>query len=663
MRALDRTTWTLTWRLLRGGGRHGLLAAGLSVAAAAVCTTLLLLCVGANLGFGERAAHADWRSPVEAKGDRAVAVQAVDTTFRDGEPVTVVDVAALPGAHGSAPAPPGMPRFPAPGEVWTSPALGTLPGEETTGTLGREALSRPGEKVAVVGHRPGDPAMTTERGTDPRRPGDIVTPTRVADFTGERTADGYGAQYQDLMKLATVLVVVPLLVLGASSARLSVSRRDARLATVRLLGATPGRIAGMTAAEALLTGAAGAVVGALGYAALLPLAAEVPVAGGSWYTADLWVGVPTLLAVLAGVVAMVTASALGGLRQVVVGPLGVVQRSRAPRMNIVRAALFVAVLVGYWLMSRGKELDIDMVVYFFAAVFVALSFVGPWVVGVLGSLVTAAARRPATLLAGRRLLDDPKSAWRAVSGLTLAGFVAGFFVLFSIGGGTPWGGPDRLALSVPGDRVAQVQQEVTGRLERAGIDAKVGTDDDWVATGTGARGERQVTATVADPGRLDAARAALTDVVPGRRPVTGEEVGWQREQFAGDFQKATLGVLGAGFTVAIASAGITAAGAVLDRRRTYGLLHLAGTPLRALDAARRTESLLPAVVLTGASVLTGVFCAAPLTLAGGSPQFDGRSATLLAGCLAVGFTGLAAASAASRPLLRTVAHTAGPRPD
>ena len=135
---------------------------------------------------------------------------------------SVVDVAALPGRGGPAPAPPGMPRFPRPGEVWTSPALGELPGRHTTGTLGRAALVRPGEKVAVVGHRADDPAMTAKRGTDPRRPGDIVTPTPVADFTGRHTADGLGAQYQALTKIASVLLVVPLLVLGASSARLSV---------------------------------------------------------------------------------------------------------------------------------------------------------------------------------------------------------------------------------------------------------------------------------------------------------------------------------------------------------------------------------------------------------------------------------------------------------
>ncbi len=663
-RILDRTTWTLTWRLLRGGGRHGNLGVGLSVAASALCTTLLFLCVGANLGFGERAAHTDWRTPAEAGLPQAMAVQAVSTAFIDGEPVTVIDVAALPGKQGRAPAPPGMPRFPAPGEVWTSPALGKLPGRATTtGTLGRAALARPGEKVAVLGHRADDPTMTTKRGTDPRRPGDIVTPTPVADFTGTRTTDGIASQYQDLTKLATLLVIVPLLVLGASSARLSVSRRDSRLAMLRLVGAAPGRIAGMAAAEAALTGAAGALAGALGYAALLPLAAKVPVAGGSWYASDLWVGAPALLAVLAGVVLMVTVSALAGLRQVVVGPLGVVRRSSAPRIKAVRALLFVAVLIGYWQISKDKGADINTVVYCCAAVFAALSVIGPWAVGVLGGLVTGLARRPTTLLAGRRLLDDPKSVWRAVSGLTLAGFVAGFFALFSIAGGSPWSSPDQLSLSVPKERVAAVRQQADARLKHAHIDATVGTNTAWVATGTGTGAELQVTAAIADPARLDAARAALTGLVPGQYPITGTDVDWQSRQFDHDFHLSTLAVLGASFTIAIASTGITAASSVLDRRRAYGLLHLAGTPLRVLDSARRTESLLPGVVLAGGAVLTGLFCAAPLTFAGDTPHLDARGGTLLAACLALGFTGLAAASAASRPLLREVVRDAGPRPD
>lgn len=673
----NHTTWTLTWRLLRGGGRHGNLGVALSVAASALCTALLLLCVAANLGFGARAAHTDWRTPAQSNSAQAVAIQAVATTFVDGAPVTVIDVAALPGKQTSPPAPPGMPRFPKPGEVWTSPALSELPDWQgvlglrglhpPTGTLGRAALARPGEMVAVVGYAADAPTMTTARGTDPRRPGDMVTPTPIRDFEGRvkggRAADGITAQYQDLTKLATALVIIPLLLLGASSARLSVSRRDNRLALLRLLGAAPSRIAKMAAAEAALTGAAGAVVGTLGYASLLPLVSNVPVAGGSWYASDLWVGTPVLLAILTGVVLLTTISALAGLRQVVVGPLGVVRRSRTPRLKAVRALLFVAVLLGYWQLSKGRPMDINAVVYCCAAVFGALSVIGPWVVGSLGSLVTNLARRPTTLLAGRRLLDDPKSVWRAVAGLTLAGFVTGFFALFSIAGGSPWDTPGQLSLAVPKGRVAVVREGAEARLRHAGIGATVGVTTTWVATGTGTGGERQLTATVADPGRLDAARAALTGLVPGQFPLTGTDVDWQSREFDHDFHLSTLTVLAASFTVAIASTGITAASSVLDRRRTYGLLHLAGTPLRVLDTARRTESVLPGAVLTTGAVLTGLFCAAPLTFAGGTPHLNAPGLTLLAGCLALGFAGLAGASAASRPLLREVVRGAGARPD
>ncbi|MFJ1807756.1 MULTISPECIES: FtsX-like permease family protein [unclassified Streptomyces] len=386
-----------------------------------------------------------------------------------------------------------MPRFPKPGEVWVSPALADLlhrlptdrhpvPGT-AAGTLGRAALARPGELVAVVGHEPTAAAVTAPREDDGSRPGDIVTPTRVADFTGRSLAFGIGGQYVALSNIATILVVVPLLVLGASSARLSVSRRDQRLAALRLIGATPGRIAGMITAEAALTGAAGAVLGTIGYGLLLPAAARVSVAGGSWYAADLWVGLPVLLAVLAGVVAMVVVSALVGLRQVVVGPLGVARRSKPPRMSFLRALAFVAVILGYYLFTKQHKSEINGVLAFFAVVFLALSVIGPWVVGVLGRIICALARKPATLLAGRRLLDDPKSGWRTVSGLTLAGFVAGFFALFGASGISPMGHPDTLAVAVPKARVAVVQQEERHRLEHAGITATVGTSTDWVAPG------------------------------------------------------------------------------------------------------------------------------------------------------------------------------------
>ena len=667
MRTLDRTTWALTWRLTGAGGRTGLLATGLAVAAAAVSTTLLLLCVAMNLGFQHRADRTDWRNPVESS--RPVAVEAVGTTFTGGAPVTVVDVARLPGR--AAPAPPGLGRFPAPGELWVSPALGALldrlpadrhpvPGTPT-GTLGRAALAHPGELVAVIGHRPGDPVVTAERAPDPRRAGDIVSPTRVASFTGAPLTDGTGRMYESLARVATVLVIVPLLVLAASAARLSVSRRDQRLAALRLIGATPGRVAAMTAAEALLTGAAGALLGAVGYAVLLPPVASLPLAGGAWYPADLWIGALPLPAVMAGVVALVVVSALAGLRQVVVGPLGVARRSRSRGASVVRAVVFVAVVAGYGWISKEYGSDDSLALYAFAAVFLALAVIGPWVVRLLGRIVTALAKRPATLLAGRRLLDDPKAAWRIVSGLTLAGFVAGFFALLTLDAAPPWGGrPDQLAIAAPVHKVTQVRKQAEQRLRAAGVSAVVGVDDGFVATA--AYDSRQVTATVlGGPAELDRARTALTGLTPDQYPLTTIDVNWSETRFTQDFTTLTRVVLVVTFTVAITSAGITAAAAVLDRRRTYALLHLAGTPLRVLDAARNRETLIPVTVLAGGAVAAGLLCGGSMMLAGGDSSFDARGLTVLAVCWAAGVGGILAAGGLSRPLLRSVTRQAGAR--
>ncbi|WP_171109842.1 MULTISPECIES: ABC transporter permease [Streptomyces] len=668
MRALDRTTWTLTWRLTRAGGRTGLLATGLAVAAAAVSTTLLLLCVAMNLGLQHRADRTDWRTPV--KSSHPVAIEAVGTTFTRGEPVTVVDVAQLPGR--TAPAPPGLDRFPAPGELWVSPALGALldrlpadrhpvPGTPA-GTLGRAALAHPGELVAVIGHRPGDPAVTAERAPDPRRVGDIATPTRVASFTGRPLTDGTGMTYELLARVATVLVIVPLLVLAASAARLSVSRRDQRLAALRLIGATPGRIAGLTAAEALLTGTAGALLGAVGYAALLPVAASLPLAGGSWYAADLWIGALPLLAVTAGVIALVVISALAGLRQVVVGPLGVARRSRSRGASAVRAVLFVAAVAVYgWVTREYGSADV-VALYAFAAVFLALTVIGPWVVRTLGRIVTALAKRPATLLAGRRLLDDPKAAWRIVSGLTLAGFVAGFFALLTLNTAPPWGGrPDQLTIAAPPGKVAQLRTQAEQRLHAAGVSAVVGVDDGFVATAPYDE-SRQITATVSGgTAELDRARTALTGLTPDQYPLTTTDVNWSEARFTRDFTTITRVVLVVTFTVAITSAGITAAANVLDRRRTYALLHLAGTPLPVLDAARNRETLIPVTVLAGGAVATGLLCGGSMTLAGGDSSFDARGLIVLAVCCAAGVAGILAAGGLSRPLLRTVTRQAGAR--
>ncbi|MDL4817876.1 FtsX-like permease family protein [Actinomadura opuntiae] len=657
-----RRTLELTWRLLRGGGRRNLLGSLLTLAAVAVSTGLLLFAVSANLAFAQRS-HADaWRHPGKADA-RPVMVEALATDYVRGRPITVVELAAL---KPDAPAPPGMPRFPRPGETWTSPALARLikdlPADQLAGrfparagTLGRDALIHPGELVAVVGHRPGDPAMTAHR-DDLSGVENTAAPTAIARFPTDTAA--VSSVYQALVAIASVLMVVPLLVFGGAAARLTVARRDRRLAALRLVGATPGQVVAITTAEAVLTAAAGALAGTVLYAAAIPALTRIAIAGGGWYAADLWPGAPTVAALLAAVPVLVGASAVAGLRRVVVSPLGVARRETPPAMRAVRLLLLAAVVVAFGALSGGLtgmgRTGLVIMLLFLMLAFVAINLAGPWVVALIGRVTVGLARSPARLLAGRRLVDDPRSAWRTVAGVALTGFVAGFLALMGTASpGTKASG--ELRLTVPPARGEAVAEQVRGRLH--GIDAGVSvkppsTEDppaDAAVLTISVRG---------GAGAVDEARTALAAAVPGRVATTTADQDRAQDRLLGDLRTGALTVLVVSFLIAITSAGITGASAVLDRRQAYAMLRLAGTPLRVLDRARRQETLIPLVVMGGGSLATGLFFASPFAIG-----FGASGAVTLAAFVALGFGGILGASALSRPLLRAVTTDPAPTPD
>ncbi|MGW6128421.1 FtsX-like permease family protein [Cellulomonas sp. NPDC055163] len=236
--------------------------------------------------------------------------------------------------------------------------------------------------------------------------------------------------YAVMAGIAAVLLLVPLVSLGGAAARLGVSRRDARLSTLRLLGVTPAEVVALTVVETALQGLVGALVGAVGYAALLPVWTRIPFQGVPFTAGELWVGVPALAAVLLGVPLLAALSGTVSLRRVVVSPLGVARRQTPPGMRWYRALLLVVALVGFVAVTKVVSGLEAAVVYgallgMLALAFVGLNLVGPWIIGLTGRLMAWRARTPATLLAARRLVDDPRASWRVVGGLGLAAFVAG----------------------------------------------------------------------------------------------------------------------------------------------------------------------------------------------------------------------------------------------
>ncbi|MET8976916.1 FtsX-like permease family protein [Streptomyces sp. NPDC004539] len=655
----------LTWHLARSSGRRGLQSQLLAAGAAAIGAFLLLVMVAAALGSADRADRTTWRTPEAAPASAATAIQAMTTTYVRHDPVTVVNLAQLPNRPAT-PAPPGLNAFPKQGEVYVSPALADLldklpknqlaarfPEVRSYGVIGAAGLASPDDLVAVVGRAATDPAVSEAAGRQNYYDEDLTERALISGFGGTKASVFTGSDRTTVL-MGVVLLIVPVVVLASAAGRLGAARREQRLAALRLAGATPRQILAMTAAEAAAVGAAGALAGALAYAALLPALAELPYGVGAWYTGQLWVGPLWLATITLAVTALITVSAVTTLRQVASSPLGVAQQSNPRRTRLIRLVLFLGVLAYIWGTTGGdRQLTGQRLVALLLLFYGAFWLFGPWVVDRLGRIVGRYAVRPATLLAARRLSDDPRAAWRTVSGLVLAGFVAGFFSISTL---TLDGPKHHGQVAVVTANAADARQTATAArtaLRDAGVTATVTVtgEDEYDSLLGGVPG---VTAKVSGgQDRVDAAVTALTPLGAGRLPFTQEYVSAPDDTVTARVATVSTATLVLSFLVASASAGLTAAANVLDRRRVFGLLRLSGTPLAVLDRARIRETVIPLTVLAGGTTAMGVFGATQLNKAAGTTM-NTSGAVQLAVCLAVGALAMCAAVLGSRPLLRRV---------
>ncbi|MDF2807597.1 MAG: hypothetical protein K0S43_2543, partial [Cellulosimicrobium sp.] len=261
----------------------------------------------------------------------------------------------------------------------------------------------------------------------------------------------YATQYPLLAGVASLLLLIPRVTLGAAAARLAVARRDARLAALRLAGATTGQVTTLTALDAAAQAVIGALVGLLGYGALLPLVAQLRFQGRTFDLGELWVGIPALLGAVVLVVAVALVSALVSLRRVAITPLGVAARVTPPGLKAVRllsmgvafvalivatnlsfGSVFVALIVATNLSFGSVAVVLTVLTVILLVGFATVNVVGPFVIWLVGKMTAGSALRVPTLLAGRRIVDNPKTAWRSVGGVALATFIAGLTSIFAL---------------------------------------------------------------------------------------------------------------------------------------------------------------------------------------------------------------------------------------
>jgi len=361
------------------------------------------------------------------------------------------DVAAT-GA--SSPAPPGIPRDPAPGTYYASPAMVTLmrsvpagqladryPGH-LAGTIGDTALPSPSSLVIIVGRTPAQLARTPSTvqvtSVTAAMPGRFLpqcsgsacppspNPNGLPYFPNDA---GGGANSIDLiLSVVALAILLPVLIFIATATRLSAARREERFAAMRLAGATRNQVSLLAAVESVTAAMVGVAVG-FGFFFLLRIpVAGIPFIGEPFFPGDLSLSLPDILAVAIGVPVFAALAARLALRRVNISPLGVARRATPKPPGAWRVVPLLAGLaeLGFWTV-HGHPVSIpgqvQAFVSSFALVLIGLFIAGPWLTMAAARVMARWTSRPGTLLAARRIADDPRAAFRAVSGLVLALFV------------------------------------------------------------------------------------------------------------------------------------------------------------------------------------------------------------------------------------------------
>ncbi|HUQ57348.1 FtsX-like permease family protein [Lentzea sp.] len=382
-----------------------------------IAVSLVLWLVAAPNGLQARSDRTVWREVFGQQGNGAISVSSNLDSY-GGTLIQRFDVART--RPGDVPVADGIARFPEPGEVLLSPALADLvrstapeklgnrfPGRQIA-ELGPEALKYPGELVAIIGHAEvpdGYPAPDLRGGTG-----------------------AYHNDYESMLTLLTrvglVVLVVPCLVLVASAARLTATKRERRLAALRLAGASPRQVVVMTAVETAIGAVLGSVLGVVLARPFSHVTSAIPWEGGTWFPGD-FVPSPAVVAAVALLApVLVVGAAIMGLRRVVDQPLAAEQkRTVRPWRLLAIAGGLVVFFLGVTLAGQVRgDHQFTVVLLGLGAVALALVLAGPVVTSWVGRFFVGRWRGPSTLLAGRRLTGNPVAAFRGSAGVVIAVF-------------------------------------------------------------------------------------------------------------------------------------------------------------------------------------------------------------------------------------------------
>ncbi len=326
-----------------------------------------------------------------------------------GQTIERLDVASL-GAR--APLPPGISHLPASGQYYASPALAalirTVPADQLgdrfpgklVGTIGQQALTGPTELVIYVGYAPGQLAGL---------PATAVV-GKIAAAPGQQIWSSY---FRDAFVAGAIAFLFP------------AARREERYASLRLVGATSRQISVISSVDAVAGALLGAILGIGIFTLLQPVLADTAITSARYFADEVTPTAAGYLAVLVGVPAASAISSLLSLRRVRISPLGVSRRVTPSPPTAWRVVPLLAGIVLFIVGLRLTSANSISAPAFPGLIVILIGLVvgGPWLTAQAARAFARFMQGASALLAARRLADNPKAAFRSVSGLVLAVFL------------------------------------------------------------------------------------------------------------------------------------------------------------------------------------------------------------------------------------------------
>jgi predicted lysophospholipase L1 biosynthesis ABC-type transport system permease subunit len=223
-------------------------------------------------------------------------------------------------------------------------------------------------------------------------------------------------------------MLAPVLIFIATATRLSAARREQRFAAMRLVGATRKQVSLLAATESTAAAVLGVAAGFAIFFLLRAPVAGIPFLGEPFFPADMSLSLPDILVVAIGVPVAAAVAARLALRRVYISPLGVARRTtpKPPRAWRVVPLLAGLAELGFFVVHgtpASPTGELWALLPGFLLIIVGLVIAGPWLTMAAARVMARRTSHPGALIAARRLADDPRAAFRAVSGLVLALFV------------------------------------------------------------------------------------------------------------------------------------------------------------------------------------------------------------------------------------------------